>query len=68
MKTQVWIAVSIYLMVAIIRKRLKIETSLYTILQVLSVSVFERTELKQLLTFYDYKDSDMATSNQLNLF
>jgi hypothetical protein len=34
----------------------------------LSVSVFERTELKQLLTFYDYKDSDMAIANQLNLF
>ena len=67
-KTQVWIAVSVYLMVAIVRKRLKIEASLYTILQVLSVSVFERTELKQLLTFYDHKDNDMAESNQLDLF
>lgn len=67
-KTQIWIAVSVYLMVAIIRKRLKIEASLYTILQILSVSVFERTELNQLLTFYDYKNRTAEKSNQLNLF
>lgn len=67
-KTQIWIAVSVYLMVAIIRKRLKIEASLYTILQILSVSVFERTDLNQLLTFYDYNSGDAETSNQLNLF
>ena len=67
-KTQIWIAVSVYLMVAIIRKRLKIEASLYTILQILSVSVFERTELNQLLTFYDYKNSTADSSKQLNLF
>jgi len=67
-KTQIWIAVSVYLMVAIIRKRLKIEASLYTILQILSVSVFERTELNQLLTFYDYKNSNTTKPKQLNLF
>jgi hypothetical protein len=67
-KTQIWIAVSVYLMVAIIRKRLKIEASLYTILQILSVSVFERTELNQLLTFYNYKNSTADNSKQLNLF
>jgi transposase len=67
-KTQIWIAVSVYLMVAIIRKRLKIEASLYTILQILSVSVFERTELNQLLTFYDYRNSTTAKPNQLKLF
>jgi len=67
-KTQIWIAVSVYLMVAIIRKRLKIEASLYTILQILSVSVFERIELNQLLTFYDYKNSTTDNSKQLNLF
>jgi hypothetical protein len=60
--------VSVYLMVAIIRKRMKIEASLYTILQILSVSVFERTDLNQLLTFYDYNNSDADMSNQLNLF
>ena len=67
-KTQIWIAVSVYLMVAIIRKRLKIEASLYTILQILSVSVFERTELNQLLTFYNYKNNTAYNSKQLNLF
>jgi hypothetical protein len=67
-KTQIWIAVSVYLMVAIIRKRLKIEASLYTILQILSVSVFERTELNQLLTFCDYNNSIADNSKQLELF
>jgi hypothetical protein len=53
-KTQIWIAISVYLIVAIIKKRLNIQESLYTILQVLSVSLFERTSMFQLLTFYDY--------------
>jgi len=55
-------------MVAIIKKRLNIEASLYTILQILSVSVFERTDLNQLLTFYDYKNRSATKPNQLNLF
>ena len=67
-KTQIWIAVSVYLMVAIIRKRLKIEASLYTILQIFSVSIFERTELNQLLTFNNYKNNSFVKPNQLNLF
>lgn len=67
-KTQIWIAVSVYLMVAIIKKRLKIEASLYTMLQILSVSVFERTELKQLLANINYKQNDGDVDNQLNLF
>jgi len=67
-KTQIWIAVSVYLMVAIIRKRLKIEVSLYTILQIISISIFERTELNQILTFYDYKNRTTTSSKQLNLF
>ena len=67
-KTQIWIAVSIYLMVAILKKRLKIEASLYTMLQILSVSVFERTELNQLLAFYDYKTKNIAKPKQLKLF
>lgn len=46
-KTRIWIAVSVYLMVAIMKKKLKIKASLYTVLQILSVSVFERTELNQ---------------------
>jgi transposase len=67
-KTQIWIAVSVYLIVAIIKKRLNIQESLYTILQVLSVSLFERTSMFQLLTFYDYKTETSINDNQLNLF
>ena len=67
-KTQIWIAVSVYLIVAIIKKRLNIQESLYTILQVLSVSIFERTSMFQLLTFYDYTNDANINDNQLNLF
>jgi len=67
-KTQIWIAISAYLIVAIIRKRLNIQESLYTILQVLSVSVFERTSMFQLLTFHDYTNDKDKNLNQLNLF
>jgi hypothetical protein len=67
-KTQIWIAVSVYLIVAIIKKRLNIQESLYTILQVLSISVFERTSMFQLLTFYDYTNDMDINHNQLNLF
>ena len=67
-KTQIWIAVSVYLIVAIIKKRLNIQESLYTILQVLSVSIFERTSMSQLLTFYDYTNETDINDNQLNLF
>lgn len=67
-KVQIWIAVSVYLIVAIIRKKLNIEASLYTILQVLSVSIFERTMINQLLTFNDYTTDQTTLSKQLNLF
>ena len=67
-KTQIWIAVSVYLIVAIIKKRLNIQESLYTILQVLSVSLFERTSMFQLLTFFDYTNNVDENLNQLNLF
>ena len=49
-KAQIWIAVSVYVLIAIIKKRLKLEMSLYTILRILSVNVFERTPLLQILT------------------
>jgi hypothetical protein len=48
-KTQLWIAVSVYVLVAIIKKRLKLDASLYTILQILSLTVFERMSLNQML-------------------
>jgi len=67
-KTQIWIAISVYLIVAIIKKRLNIQESLYTILQVLSISLFERTSMFQLLTFYDYTNNTDGNLNQLNLF
>ena len=67
-KTQIWIAVSVYLIVAIIKKRLNIQESLYTILQVLSVSLFERTSMFRLLTFHDYTSNTDMNHNQLNLF
>ena len=67
-KTQVWIAVSIYVLVAIIKKRLKLQASLYTILQILSVTMFERTPLIQILTDTQIGDNDMLSENQLILF
>ena len=67
-KTQIWIAVSVYVLIAIIRKRLAIETDLYRILQVLSVMPFERIALKQLLEFAEYRNQPNPLDNQLNLF
>lgn len=67
-KSQIWIAVSIYLLVAIMKKRLKIETSLYTILQVLSVTIFERMPILQALTDSDYTIDQAKENKQLLLF
>ncbi|HBI47684.1 MAG TPA: IS4 family transposase, partial [Smithella sp.] len=54
-KTQIWIAISVYVLVAIIRKRLHLEQTLYTILQILSVILFEKVTLDQLFANFDYK-------------
>jgi hypothetical protein len=67
-KTQIWIAVTVYLLVAIMKKRLQIEASLYTILQVLSVSSFERIDINQLLKKSYYETDPDELDNQLNLF
>jgi hypothetical protein len=67
-KTQIWIAVSVYLIVAIIKKRINIQESLYTILQVLSVSIFGRTSMFQLLTYCDHINDLGSNANQPNLF
>jgi hypothetical protein len=67
-KTQIWIAISVYVIVAILKKQLRIPHSLYTILQVLSVSIFERTTLYQLFTKPIYKADNPMFANQLNLF
>jgi len=67
-KTQIWIAVSVYVLVAIMKKQLNIQASLYTILQVLSVSAFEKIPLLQLLTENEQENALIENSNQLNLF
>jgi len=67
-KTQVWIAVCVYLLVAIIKKKIKTELSLYTILQILSVSLFEKVPINQLLTQTDTRIPGGGSCNQLNLW
>jgi hypothetical protein len=67
-KTQIWVAISAYLLVAIARKRLGIERDLYTILQILSVSAFEKAPLAQVLSGGDYTSVDGDIRNQLLLF
>jgi IS4 transposase len=54
-KTQIWIAVSVYVLVAIVRKRLKLEASLYTFLQVISVAAFEKVKLQSALSGTPYR-------------
>ena len=67
-KTQIWIAISVYVIVAILKKQLHLPYSLYTILQVLSISVFERIPLYQLFTNTNHKTENPMSANQLNLF
>jgi hypothetical protein len=67
-KTQIWIAVSVYVLVAIVKKRLGIERDLYTILQILSVTLFEKTELEQALSQVDVPLGEDPSRNQLLLF
>lgn len=67
-KTQIWIAVSVYVLVAIMKKRLNIEASLYTILQVLSVNAFEKMPIIQLLAKQDYRTDMGYSHNSLFLF
>ena len=67
-KSQIWIAISVYVLVAIIKKRLNLKADLYTILQILSLTLFEKIPLNQLLMMSDYKNEDRIIDNQLNLF
>ena len=67
MKTQIWIAVSVYVLVAIVRKRLRLEVSLYTLLQVLSVTVFEKMPIQSALLATPDRFDDIEDSNQLKL-
>ena len=67
-KTQLWIAVSVYVLVAIVRKRLGLQVSLYQILQILSVTLFEKTPILRALQPSDSEEIDVDFANQLNLF
>jgi hypothetical protein len=67
-KTQVWIAISVYVLVAIVKRELKVERSLSDILQILSVTLFEKTPLFQALSAHGPPDSKNASHNQLTLF
>ena len=67
-KSQIWIAVSVYVLVAIIKKRLNLSASLFQLLQILSVTMFERTPLNQLLTLKPVDVPRTNGDNQLNLF
>ena len=67
-KTQIWIAVCVYLLIAIIKKRLNLELSLYTFLDILSTSPFEEVDILQIVTNTDYNNDIIQSSNQLYLF
>ncbi len=67
-KTQIWIAVSVYVLVAIIKKQLKIDITLYTFLQILSVTLFEKVHILQLVTNSRKLIHNSESCNQLNLF
>ena len=67
-KTQIWIAISAYVLVAIVKKRLALSASLYEMLQILSLTMFERIPLDQLLAQTVVEDTDHISDKQLILF
>jgi len=67
-KTQIWIAVSTYVLIAIVRKQLGLVASLYQILQILSITLFEKTPISQALQVPHYQDDPRPNRNQLTLF
>jgi len=67
-KTQVWIALSVYVLVAIVKKQLNLDQSLYSILQVLSVTLFEKTQILRAFSATDTEEEKVDSGNQLNLF
>ncbi|MBU0988297.1 MAG: IS4 family transposase, partial [Proteobacteria bacterium] len=67
-KTQIWIAISIYVLIAIIKKQLKLEMSLYSILQILSVALFEKTPIQEALTDANYLAGHDLGYEQISLF
>lgn len=67
-KPQIWVAVSVYVLVALLKKRLQLDLSLYTLLQILSVTLFEKTPLNKGFFDSEYRSEEDMLSNQLNLF
>ena len=67
-KTQIWIAISVYVLIAIVKKRLNLSASLFELLQILSITVFERVSVIQLLTRCEPVNQLTTPQNQLNLF
>jgi IS4 transposase len=67
-KTQVWIAVSVYVLVAIIKKQLRLDHSLYVILQILSITLSEKKPILQVFSEHNYTFPDNSKSKQLTLF
>ncbi|PRC95191.1 Transposase DDE domain [Solimicrobium silvestre] len=67
-KTQIWCAISTYVLIAIIKKELQLNASPYTLLQILSVSVFEKTQISCAFQTDGYISETAPTANQLNLF
>ncbi len=67
-KSQIWIAVSVYVLIAIIKKRLNLDVSLHTLLQILSVTIFEKIELTQAVANSTFDENQPMFDNQLNLF
>jgi len=66
-KSQIWIAISMYVLVAIVKKRLQLEASLYTLLQILSVTLFEKMPINKALLCTPYTTESDRPDNQLNL-
>jgi IS4 transposase len=67
-KTQIWIGVSVYVLIAIIKKRMQLNANLYTISQILDTTLFEKMTLTQLFTEYGYKPEPAPKLKQLSLF
>ena len=67
-KTQIWCAVSTYVLIAIVKKELQLDASFYTLLQIMSVSVFEKMPLAQAISGSSYNSNETSPCNKLNLF
>jgi hypothetical protein len=67
-KTQVWIAIATYVLVAIAKKKFRIQNSLYEILQILSVSIFEKKPINTMFEKYEIQKNNIDSDNQLSIF